>query len=79
MPKIWQQSKKNANVRRTLMFDLIHDIMLWFGRTPKQASLLAQSIHWFNNATWVERMIANQQIIHWISFKHTNHNENQIV
>jgi hypothetical protein len=52
------------------MFDLIHDIMLWFGRTPKQVSLVAQSIHWFNNASWIERLVANQQLTDWISVKH---------
>jgi hypothetical protein len=73
MPKTWQQSKMNAKDRRIPMFDLIHDIMLWFGRTPKQVSLVAQSIHWFNNASWIERLIANQQLTDWISVKHTNH------
>ena len=59
------------------MFDLIHDIMLWFGRAPKQVSLVAQSIHWFNNASWIERLIANQQLTDWISVKHhTNEKEN---
>ena len=53
------------------MSNLIHDILLWFGRTPKQHSLLAQSIHWFNNATWVDRLIAYGHINMWLCNKHT--------
>lgn len=52
------------------MSNLIHDILLWLGRTPKQVSLVAQSVHWFKKASWIERLIANQQITDWISVKH---------
>jgi hypothetical protein len=52
------------------MSNLIHDILLWFGRTPKQVSLVAQSVHWFNHASWLDRLVANRQLENWISHKH---------
>jgi hypothetical protein len=54
------------------MFDLIHDILLWFGRTPKQQpSLLALQINWINQSGWMDRLIAYRQLDNWLSNKHT--------
>jgi len=53
------------------MFDLIHDILLWFGRTPKQPSLLARSMQFSTDAGWMQRLIAYRQLDNWLSNKHT--------
>jgi hypothetical protein len=58
------------------MSDLIHDILLWFGRTPKQPSLLSLQINWTNEASWMDRLVAYRQLDIWLSNKHNNH-ENQ--
>ena len=60
----------NANVRRILMSNLIHDLLLWFGKTPKQPSLLAYSITFSTNAGWMERLVAYRQLDIWLSNKH---------
>ena len=54
--------------------DLWHDIMLIFGLTPKQPSLLAMSIHWTNNVKWVPRLVAYRQLDNWTSKKHNHEN-----
>jgi hypothetical protein len=54
------------------MSDLIHDILLWFGRTPKQQpSLLARSMQFSTDAGWMQRLIAYRQLDNWLSNKHT--------
>jgi hypothetical protein len=52
------------------MSNLIHDILLWFGRTPKQPSLLALQIHWINQSGWMDRLVAYRQLENWLSNKH---------
>jgi len=63
------------------MFDLIHDILLWFGRTPKQQpSLLARSMQFSTDAGWMQRLIAYRQLDNWLSNKHhEKENKNQMV
>ena len=52
--------------------DLWHDLMLLIGKKPKQISLLARSIQFSTNAGWINRLTAYQQLIDWVSVKHTN-------
>jgi len=53
------------------MSDLIHDILLLFGRTPKQPSLLALQINWISQSGWMDRLVAYRQLDNWLSNKHT--------
>ncbi len=55
------------------MSNLVHDILLWFGRTPTEPSLLSLQINWTNEANWMERMVAYRQLDNWISNKHHEH------
>lgn len=53
-----------------MLSNLLHDLMLLLGRTPKQPSLLAINIDWVTNSTWVERLVAYRQLDIWLSNKH---------
>jgi len=47
------------------MFDLISKLF-----RKKQPSLLALQVIWFNQASFLDRLQANQQIELWLSHKH---------
>ena len=48
------------------MKDLIHDLLLLFGVEHKEPSLLAQSIIWSTNASWIKRLVAHRQLDNWL-------------
>ena len=73
--RISKQSGKNANDRRTPMFnwpDFWHDLKINLGFKQKpQPSLLALGVHWTTNVKWIPRLVAYRQLDNWTSKKHT--------